>query len=305
MWPTIVTVIAAHNEENTIEKCLRSLLAYDLITGCVVVLDRCTDSTSAIVEAIAARDKRCTVLKKEWEGNRIHLGHRVAATYNVGLKYLTSGAYDHNDAAYVIRLDSDSRLPPDYLGRALAAFLADDRIGAVCLRNETGSRNGTGTIISRAALESIANREPSCARDDTSTHNMIEARGFRIVDFRYDSAEYLMVTPHKESRWRKFWGYRGIGYAEFEMCLGPLGMLCMTARCIRRRNLTEAVLYPTGYVEAYMRRAARIEELRAYSNTRQAELLAQAKRKMRRLLKGNIKGQLTASRHAQNAPAHS
>ncbi|MCH2148175.1 MAG: glycosyltransferase family 2 protein [Phycisphaerales bacterium] len=85
-WPSVSVVVPAHNEERVIERCVRSILdqAYPDLE-LIVVLDRCTDRTRALLDPIAAEDDRLTLLSNEscppdWAGkcHAARLGARQA-----------------------------------------------------------------------------------------------------------------------------------------------------------------------------------------------------------------------------------
>src|SRR5262245_35106331 len=62
-WPSLSVVVPACNEARTIERALASLLALDY-PGLEIVLvdDRSTDGTGAIVERLAASDRRISAV---------------------------------------------------------------------------------------------------------------------------------------------------------------------------------------------------------------------------------------------------
>ncbi|HEX6104232.1 MAG TPA: glycosyltransferase family 2 protein, partial [Gemmatimonadales bacterium] len=105
-------VIPARNESATIETVVRSVLAsayqpFELL----VVNDRSTDDTAAIVGRLAAEDPRVRLVEGEllpdgWYGKpwACHQGYRVAA------------------GELLLFTDADTRHEPDLLGRAVAAL---------------------------------------------------------------------------------------------------------------------------------------------------------------------------------------
>src|SRR5437016_4632400 len=65
-WPSVSIVIAARNEELKIETALRSLLEIDYPRlEIVLVNDRSTDKTGAIINAVAAHDHRVSLVTIE------------------------------------------------------------------------------------------------------------------------------------------------------------------------------------------------------------------------------------------------
>jgi hypothetical protein len=86
-WPRLSVVVAACNEESTLEAALSSLLAEDYPDlEIVVVDDRSTDATGVVAHAVAARDPRVRVLRVErlpegWLGkvHALHVGTAAAS----------------------------------------------------------------------------------------------------------------------------------------------------------------------------------------------------------------------------------
>ena len=94
-WPTVEILVAAHNEEGTIERCVRSCLAQSYPGGpltVVVGLDGCTDGTADVLRRI--EDPRLRVVAYERQGkaatdNSLIAGchAEVVATTSAGAEY--------------------------------------------------------------------------------------------------------------------------------------------------------------------------------------------------------------------------
>jgi len=73
-WPTVSIVVPVHNEERVIDRCLKGLRGQDHPDlQLIIVLDRCTDGTAAIVAKHAAEDDRIIPITNddcppEWAG---------------------------------------------------------------------------------------------------------------------------------------------------------------------------------------------------------------------------------------------
>jgi glycosyltransferase involved in cell wall biosynthesis len=114
-WPSVAIVLAARNEAAMVERATRSLLALDYPELAVIAVDdRSTDGTGAILDAVAAGDRRLRVvhvreLPAGWLG-KTHALHEAAATAT---------------ARWILFTDADVVFRPDTLLRAIA--LAESR----------------------------------------------------------------------------------------------------------------------------------------------------------------------------------
>jgi cellulose synthase/poly-beta-1,6-N-acetylglucosamine synthase-like glycosyltransferase len=113
-WATPVhvsVVIAARDEAEGIADTVRALLAQQGVAlEVIVVSDRSTDGTAAVVRRLGAEDPRVrvievTTLPERWLG-KCHACHTGAAAAT---------------GAWILFTDADCRLAPDVLARALAA----------------------------------------------------------------------------------------------------------------------------------------------------------------------------------------
>ena len=116
-WPALVVIVPAHNEEDVIGRCARSLLESDYPDLRVVfALDRCTDRThEAIADVIASNDahERTDIVRIEhcpddWAGKT----HALHSAYKQSR--LVEGA------RRVLFVDADTWFEPDALRTAVA-----------------------------------------------------------------------------------------------------------------------------------------------------------------------------------------
>jgi chlorobactene glucosyltransferase len=109
--PLISVLVPARNEERNIRRCVEAILAQDYPNFQVLVLDdRSTDSTSAILTELSAHDSRLVILAGRelpagWAG-KPHALHQAAASAN---------------GEWLLFLDADTFLHPNALSAALAA----------------------------------------------------------------------------------------------------------------------------------------------------------------------------------------
>jgi cellulose synthase/poly-beta-1,6-N-acetylglucosamine synthase-like glycosyltransferase len=116
--PTVTLIVAAHNEEDVIERRLHNLLALDYPADrmqIVVASDASTDRTDELVERIAAHEPRIRLLRCPRGGKVAAQNRAVRATENELLAFS----------------DANAQWRPDAL-RKLAANFADPDVAYVC-----------------------------------------------------------------------------------------------------------------------------------------------------------------------------
>jgi cellulose synthase/poly-beta-1,6-N-acetylglucosamine synthase-like glycosyltransferase len=116
--PRVTLIVAAHDEEDVIERRLDNLLALDYPPEklrIVVASDASTDGTDELVEAVAASDARVRLL-------RCPRGGKVAAQ-NLAVRSTEGDVLAFSDA--------NAQWKPDAL-RKLVRNFADDEVGYVC-----------------------------------------------------------------------------------------------------------------------------------------------------------------------------
>ena len=127
--PSVVVVVAAHNEETVIERRLDNLLALDYPVDrlrIVVASDASTDATNGLVDAVAAREPRVRLIDCE-------RGGKVAAQ---------DRAVRETESDVVAFSDANATWAPDAL-RRLVASLADPEVGYVCGQLRLEAADGT------------------------------------------------------------------------------------------------------------------------------------------------------------------
>ncbi|MBO1902487.1 glycosyltransferase family 2 protein [Leucobacter weissii] len=116
--PTVSIIIPAHNEEDTIGRCIEAALAQTLPAWEIIVVDNCsTDGTASIVTQLARQhpDAGIRLLTQSDE-----LG--LVPTRNLGFAHATGEVLG--------RIDADSLLEPDWVAH-VAHTMTDPRIAAV------------------------------------------------------------------------------------------------------------------------------------------------------------------------------
>jgi poly-beta-1,6 N-acetyl-D-glucosamine synthase len=134
VWPSVTedpvpvsVVLAAYNEEQIIDRTLRSVLSSKYpLTEVIVVNDGSTDNTAEKVAEIARRDPRVQLVNQENTGK--------AGALNIGLEKASS--------EIIVTLDADTMLTPATVGRLVRHLAADatGRLGAVAGVVRVGNR---------------------------------------------------------------------------------------------------------------------------------------------------------------------
>jgi cellulose synthase/poly-beta-1,6-N-acetylglucosamine synthase-like glycosyltransferase len=175
-WPSLAMIIPACNEESTLEAAMRSKLAQDYPDlELVVVDDRSTDGTGALVDRLAAEDDRIkplhiTQLPEGWLG-KVHALHQGLGL-SIGEWILFTDADVHLEPEAVRKaiaycehrgLDHLALFPPAWPGGVLldAAMAAFARIVLILGRpwavrdrkSSAGAGVGAFNLFRRAALE--------------------------------------------------------------------------------------------------------------------------------------------------------
>lgn len=100
--PSVSVVMPARNAAATIREALQSILAQPEVLEIIVVDDKSTDRTAAVIAAF--HDSRITVLEGEGRG--------IGRALNLAISYARGD--------YIARCDSDDRFPADRLARQTA-----------------------------------------------------------------------------------------------------------------------------------------------------------------------------------------
>ena len=151
--PAAVVAVPVRNEAERIAACLRALDAQDGLApgalGVVLFLNNCTDGTEAIVAGLVpSLSVPVRVLNETFSGAHAGWARRKAMDEAAAWLGEAGGA--------ILSTDADSRVPPDWVARTLAAIDAgaDAVAGRVELDVEEGKRL-PAMLHARARLEDI------------------------------------------------------------------------------------------------------------------------------------------------------
>lgn len=169
-WPRLSIVIAACNEAETLEPALATLLAQDYPDlELVVVDDRSTDATGALLDRAAAGDPRLRVihlteLPPGWLG-KVHALHR---------------AMDHVTGELVLFTDADVIFAPGALRRAVA-ITQHRSLDHLCVISDLVSRSLGVRLGVASAMRAIALSQRPWEAEDPEKSGAIGGGAFNLV----------------------------------------------------------------------------------------------------------------------------
>jgi glycosyltransferase involved in cell wall biosynthesis len=211
--PRVTVVVAAHDEEEVIERRLENLLALDYppeLVDVIVASDASTDRTDELVEAFAEREPRVRLL-------RCSRGGKVAAQ---------DRAVRETDADVVAFSDANATWAPDALRQLVRSF-ADPEVAYVCgrlsLRDPDGDNRegaywrfelwlreqesllwsvtgGNGSIYAVRRSDYVE-VDPRFGHDLSFPYLMVQ-RGRRAV-YDPDAVAFEKPTPTSETEYRR------------------------------------------------------------------------------------------------------
>ena len=194
-----VALTCGRNEERYIESTVRSVLGQDPPPLVYLFVD--DGSTDATVSIVAKYPQvRVLKLKNPRHGTR---GVNLAWALNAGIRWLRENVVGWE---YLLKVDADSVIPPDYFRRLLEKFKENPRLG-VASGNPTDERVWRGRasdgakVYRRACLDDIGWFTPGNAFD---TLALIQAKQHGWVVESYPDLLYVQLRTWRRvklSRW--------------------------------------------------------------------------------------------------------
>ena len=122
--PAYVVVSPVRDEEQYIETTLQSMVSQTVKPArWIVVDDGSADRTAEIVERYTREHSWISLVRLPRQARR-NVGSPVVRAFNTGFEQLEQGAFD-----FVVKLDCDLRIPPEYFERLLQRFEKDHKLG--------------------------------------------------------------------------------------------------------------------------------------------------------------------------------
>jgi glycosyltransferase involved in cell wall biosynthesis len=215
-------IIPAHNEEKFISYTLQSLESQTKTpTKVVVVNDHSTDTTASNVAAFV--QKNSSIQLVTIESDAIHLpGSKVIHAFQKGLETLDD-AYD-----FIVKLDADLILPPNYFETIISHFESDANIGMVggfayiekngewILENLTNKDHIRGAFKAyrKACFEQIGGLKPAMGWD-TVDELLAKFYGWKVLTDDTLKVKHLKPTGanyNKSARFKQGEAFYSLGY---------------------------------------------------------------------------------------------
>ena len=241
-FPRVSIVVPARNEEEDVERAVRSHLAQDYPDFEVIVVeDRSTDRTSEILRRLAAEDARLTVVAgKEpptgWLGkpHALHLGSQAAAGEvllfaDADVRYHPQALREGVAVLESRRIDLLA-LFPRFENRgfwenvlmpflAVAVFLGFGFL-ALSRRVPLAMGAGAGNLVRRRAYDAVGGHAAirNSVVDDVRLAVTLKRAGFRVAAFRAEDRVAVRMYRGFREVWNGFtknvaWAYSGAGGA--------------------------------------------------------------------------------------------
>ena len=230
----------------------------------IIVDDGSTDGTLAIIQRYAA----------------VHAWIRPISRANRGFRYSGAGVvrafYDGYDALqthdwdFIVKLDGDLSLPPDYFEKAFKHFHAEPSLGIGggglhhlingTLRLEKCPRShvrGATKIYRRDCWRAIGGLQRAPGWD---TVDEVKANMFGWITETFDDVQAVhhRFTGTAESRWKNL---VKDGKADYFAGYHPL---FMAAKCIRRLTdkpyIVASIAMAVGFISGYLKRTPRVDD---------------------------------------------
>ncbi len=258
-YPRVTILVPAHNEAVVVARTVRSLLALDYpehLLDILVIDDASTDATPAILDELAAENRRVRVL------------HRVPPEGGRGKSAALNAAYKLTDSEYIAVYDADNQPEANALKLLIAHMVRHPKLGAALGMFRTGNKNrnlltrcinieglsfqwilqagrwqllkvatlpGTNFVIRRSLLELLDGWDEEALTEDSELSIRIYQAGFQIAFVPYSitweqEPETVRVWLKQRTRW-----VRGNNYV--------IGKLLHSIMASRSRVLAFEMLY--------------------------------------------------------------
>lgn len=272
-----VIITPVRNEEKYLEKTIQSVIKQRIKPAeWIIVNDGSTDGTAAIIQKYVVQYGWIREVRREDRGFRKSGGGVIEAFYD-GYAALESKEWD-----FIVKLDGDLNLSPDYFDRCFLHFAANPKLGI-----------GGGVISHLVNGEIVVERSPNFhVRGATKIYKkecwrelggLIQAPGWDTLDeikanmFGWEtrSFEDLKLIHHRytgsaDGRWK---GWVKNGRANYIVGYHPLFMIlkCIK-RVYQRPYLISSAGLLWGFMSGYMERIPQVDDRQVIKYIRREQL---------------------------------
>jgi glycosyltransferase involved in cell wall biosynthesis len=215
-------IIPAHNEAQHIALTLQSIEAQTVLPKKIVVVnDHSTDETESIVKSFIAHNHNL-ILVNNLSDSEHQPGSKVIRAFQKGLETLD----EHYD--FIVKLDADLILPPNYFETIIALFNSDAKIGmaggfayiekngAWILENLTDKDHIRGAFKAyrKACFQQIGGLKPAMGWD-TVDELLAKFYGWKVVTDETLKVKHLKPTGanyNKTARFKQGEAFYTLGY---------------------------------------------------------------------------------------------
>ncbi|MEO1061365.1 MAG: Coenzyme F420 hydrogenase/dehydrogenase, beta subunit C-terminal domain [Actinomycetota bacterium] len=279
--PRYVVITPARDEEEHLELLAKTIEAQTWRpTEWIVVDDGSTDGTGAIADALAATHDWITVVHRADRGRRVP-GGGVVETVLAGLDACSVDDWD-----YLVKLDADLELEPDYFERCLRRMELDERWGIT--GGQVHDRLADGRIVVEGHPMFHVRGATKIYRRATwdAIGGLVVAKGWDTLDevkanqlgWRTTTFSDIPIVQQRETGrragWWKDWSKNG--RAAWFCGYHPAFVVARSARVATMRPVgLKGLALLWGYVEAVVRRRPRVDDpdLRRYTREQQLRRL--------------------------------
>ena len=273
--PVYHIITPAHNEAEYLPRVMASVAAQTLKPAKWVILDdRSSDDTWRLIKAAARRYPFVEPLQVQGEPGPA-LGSNVVRLFNRGCARIK------DEAAFVVKMDADVLLPPDYYATLLARFQAQPRLGIasgkafnlqqgkwVLERIADSHVTGACKTYRSACLSEMGGLIPILGWDILDGAQA-RRHGWHTRSFRDLPIFHLRMTGSATGMVRANLRY---GRCYYGIRAHPLFVLAKTLYRALERPYLASLLIPVGYLLAALRKEKRLDDLALAEYLRREQL---------------------------------
>ena len=270
----ILIITPAKDEAEYIEKTIASMVAQTHRPALwVIVDDGSDDNTGELADAAAAKYDWIKVLHRQ-QGTQRRVGPGVIEAFYAGLE-----TADMSQFGFVMKMDADIEVKPEYFETLMKQFRANPRLGTasgkcwvpvdgelVLERTHDGFSHGVAKLFRRECFEEIGGFVRQVMWDGIDCHSC-RMRGWDAVSLEDPALRIIHLRLMGSSFRSVYHGRRRWGRGQYFMGTHPLYLLGITSyRMFERPWILGGLCILAGYIHAAVTRMPRYknEEFRSF-----------------------------------------